>query len=70
MNAHKQLILGGQSFHFAANRISYLVGAQRRGFWARSDDAKSAIRNAALKKQLFSPESKLVPRAVTPRFGV
>jgi hypothetical protein len=63
MNAQKQLILGRQSFHFAVNRISYLEGVRRRGFWARPGGSKSALRKATLKKQLFSPESKVMPRA-------
>ena len=56
--AQKQLILGGRSFHFALNRISYLEGVRRRGFWARSNHSKPVLRNAPLKKQLFSPRQK------------
>jgi hypothetical protein len=68
MNAQKQLILGRQSFHFAVNRISCLEGCAAARFlgnvgWQQIDASKRS-----LKKQLFSPESKLLPR--TAPFGV
>jgi hypothetical protein len=53
--ALKQLILGSRSFHFAVNRIHSLEGVRRQGFRARMIASKSVLRNARLKKQLFSP---------------
>jgi hypothetical protein len=68
-DAQKQLIVGRRSFHFAVNRISYLEGVGWRGFWATPNPDKPVLRNAPLKKQFFSPESRLVARAATLPFG-
>jgi hypothetical protein len=60
--------MGRRIFHFAVNRISYLEGVGWRGFWASPNANKLVLRNAPGKKQLLSPESRLVARAASPAF--